>query len=103
MSVGIESINIYAGQAMLDTRTLFEARKLDLLRFDNLMMIKKSVCLPCEDPVTYGVNAAKPIIDALSETDRNRIELIITSTESGLDFGKSLSTYIHHYLGLQRR
>jgi len=103
MAVGIEAINAYCGQTMLDTRTLFKARGLDMERFDNLMMEKKSVCLPCEDPVTYGVNAAKPIIDTLSIADRNRIELLITATESGLDFGKSLSTYIHDYLGLSHR
>jgi polyketide biosynthesis 3-hydroxy-3-methylglutaryl-CoA synthase-like enzyme PksG len=103
VAVGIEAMNIYAGQAQLDVRTLFEARGLSLDRFDNLMMSKKSVCLPCEDPVTYGVNAAKPIIDQLSESDHNRIELLITATESGLDFGKSLSTYIHAYLNLNRR
>jgi polyketide biosynthesis 3-hydroxy-3-methylglutaryl-CoA synthase-like enzyme PksG len=103
MSIGIEAMNAYAGQASLDVRTLFEARALDLERFDNLMMQKKSVCLPCEDPVTYAVNAAKPIIDGLDESEKNRIELVITSTESGLDFGKSLSTYIHDYLGLSRR
>lgn len=103
MSVGIEAMNAYVGQAVLNSRTLFENRGLDLDRFDNLMMLEKSVCLPCEDPVTYGVNAAKPLIDSLSSQDSNRIELLITSTESGLDFGKSLSTYIHHYLGLNRR
>lgn len=103
MSVGIEAMNAYLGQTVLNTRTLFEARGLDLDRFDNLMMEEKSVCLPCEDPVTYGVNAAKPIIDALLEAERNRIELLIVGTESGLDFGKSLSTYIHHYLNLNRR
>ncbi len=103
MSVGIESINVYVGQASLSIRTLFERRFLDLSRFDNLMMEKKSVSLPCEDPVTNAVNAAKPIIDPLSDHDRNKIELLITSTESGLDFGKSLSTYIHDYLGLNRK
>lgn len=102
MSVGIESINAYGGQTYIDVRTLFEARNLDLERFNNLMMLQKSMNLPCEDPVTNAVNAAKPIIDKLSEQDRNRIELLITSTESGLDFGKSLSTYIHDYLKLNR-
>lgn len=29
--------------------------------------------------------------------------MVITATESGLDFGKSLSTYIHAHLGLSRR
>lgn len=103
MPVGIEAINAYAGQTVLNARTLFEGRGLDMERFDNLMMEEKSVCLPCEDPVTYGVNAAKPLIDALPEAERNRIELLITGSESGLDFGKSLSTYMHHYLGLNRR
>lgn len=103
MSVGIESINAYGGQAYIDVRTLFEARRLDLERFNNLMMLQKSMNLPCEDPVTNAVNAAKPIIDQLSSAERNNIELLITSSESGLDFGKSLSTYIHDYLGLSRR
>ena len=71
-------------------------------RFDNLMMLQKSVALPCEDAVTNGVNAAKPIIDALTAKELNKIELVITATESGIDFGKSISTYIHHYLNLNR-
>jgi polyketide biosynthesis 3-hydroxy-3-methylglutaryl-CoA synthase-like enzyme PksG len=102
MTVGIEAINFYGGTAFLDVRTLFEARGLDLRRFDNLMIHRKSVALPCEDPVSFGVNAAKPLLDQLSEQDRNRIELLVTATESGLDFGKSLSTYLHDYLGLSR-
>lgn len=102
MAVGIEAINAYVGQTSLDIRTLFESRNLDMARFDNLMMEKKALGLPCEDPVTNAVNAAKPIIDQLSEEEKNRIELVITGTESGLDFGKSLSTYIHDYLGLSR-
>lgn len=100
---GIEAMNVYGGTAYIDIRDLFQVRGLDLARFDNLMMEKKSVGLPCEDPITNGVNAAKPIIDALSETERNQIELLITSTESAVDFGKSLSTYIHDYLGLSRQ
>jgi polyketide biosynthesis 3-hydroxy-3-methylglutaryl-CoA synthase-like enzyme PksG len=102
MEVGIEAINVYGGAAVLDVRTLFAARGLNLQRFDNLMMEKKSVGLPCEDPVTNGVNAAKPIIDGLNEEEKNRIELVIASTESALDFGKALSTYIQDYLGLSR-
>lgn len=101
-SVGIEAINVYGGPAYLEVRTLFESRGLDLERFDNLMMEKKSVGLPCEDPVTNAVNAAKPIIDCLSDEEKNQIELVIAATESGLDFGKAMSTYIQHYLGLGR-
>ncbi|MBV9224288.1 MAG: hydroxymethylglutaryl-CoA synthase family protein [Acidobacteriaceae bacterium] len=103
MQVGIEDINAYGGRAFLDIHTLFRERGLDLERFGNLMMERKAVNLPCEDSVTNGVNAAKPIIERLSEADRARIEMVITSSESGVDFGKSLSTYIHHYLNLDRR
>ena len=102
MTVGIEAIDFYGGSAFLDIRTLFEGRGLDLRRFDNLMLRRKSVALPCEDPVSFGVNAAKPLVDRLSAAEKDRIELLVTATESGLDFGKSLSTYLHHYLGLSR-
>ncbi|MRN51856.1 hydroxymethylglutaryl-CoA synthase family protein [Paenibacillus monticola] len=102
MNVGIESINLYAGPAYIPVSTIFEARGLDMERFNNLMMDNKSMGLPCEDTVTNAVNAAKPIIDQLSPEEKDRIELVITASESGLDFGKSLSTYIHDYLGLNR-
>jgi len=102
MPAGIEAIGLYGGRTFLDVRRLFEARQLDMRRFDNLMIRRKSVPLPCEDPITYGVNAAKPIIDRLSAGEKDRIEMLITATESGIDFGKSMSTYIHHHLGLSK-
>ncbi len=100
--VGIEAMNIYGGAAKLDVRLLAEARRLDMTRFDNLLMKEKTVAMPYEDPISFAVNAAKPIIDGLNDKDRQCIELIITCTESGVDFGKSMSTYIHDYLGLSR-
>lgn len=100
ISVGIEAMNVFGGTAYLDVHGLARHRNLDMKRFDNLLMKEKTVILPYEDPITCGVNAAKPIIDSLSEEEKNRIELLITCTESGVDFGKSISTYIHNYLGL---
>ncbi|EPV3677804.1 MULTISPECIES: hydroxymethylglutaryl-CoA synthase family protein [Enterobacter cloacae complex] len=96
---GIEDINAYCGSAFIRVRELFEARKLDLSRFDNLMMENKSVSLPCEDVVTCAVNAALPLIHSLGDA-KDKIDMVITATESGLDFGKSVSTYIHKYLEL---
>jgi len=93
-------MSMSAGIASLDVRQLCLHRGLDMPRFDNLLMREKTVALPFEDPVTFAVNAAKPLVDALSQEDRRRIEMVVTCTESGIDFGKSLSTYIHHYLGL---
>ncbi|AKF95940.1 hydroxymethylglutaryl-CoA synthase family protein [Brevibacillus laterosporus] len=102
VSVGIEAMNVFGGTAYLDIMQLAEYRKLDIGRFENLLMKEKSVALPYEDPITLGVNAAKPIVNSLSEEEKNRIELVVTCTESGIDFSKSISTYIHHYLGLNR-
>lgn len=70
MTVGIEALNAYIGQTSLDIRMLFQKRNLDLSRFDNLMMEKKTVGLSCEDPVSNAVNAAKPVIDSLSEEEK---------------------------------
>jgi polyketide biosynthesis 3-hydroxy-3-methylglutaryl-CoA synthase-like enzyme PksG len=103
MSVaGIEALNVFGGTAYLDVAELARHRRLDHARFENLLMKQKTVPLPYEDPVTFAVNAAKPIIDSLSPAEKDRIELLITCTESGIDFGKSMSTYVHHYLGLKR-
>ncbi|MDE1462565.1 hydroxymethylglutaryl-CoA synthase family protein [Spartinivicinus poritis] len=102
MNVGIEAINAFCGSAFLDVRQLAEHRQLDTQRFDNLLMKEKTVALPYEDPVSFGINAAKPIIDQLSPEEKARIEMVITCTESAFDFGKSMSTYFHQYLGLNR-
>ncbi len=99
---GIEAINVFAGTACLDVRALAEHRGLDIARFENLLMREKTVALPYEDPVSFAVNAAKPLIDALTPEELDRIETVITCTESSFDFGKSLSTYVHQLLGLNR-
>ncbi|KAA1246064.1 hydroxymethylglutaryl-CoA synthase family protein [Aquimarina sp. RZ0] len=102
MNVGIEAMNIYCGSAALDVVDLAKARGLNMDRFENLLMKYKSVPMPYEDPISNGVNAAKPILDTLSDEEKDNIDLVITCTESGIDFGKSMSTYIHHYLKLNR-
>ncbi|HEY8357023.1 MAG TPA: hydroxymethylglutaryl-CoA synthase [Ramlibacter sp.] len=100
--VGIEALNFYGGSACVDIMEMARWRGRDLARFENLLMLQKSVALPYEDPVSFAINAAKPLVDALPAEERDRIELLITCTESGIDFGKSISTYVHHHLGLNR-
>jgi polyketide biosynthesis 3-hydroxy-3-methylglutaryl-CoA synthase-like enzyme PksG len=102
MEVGIEALNAFAGTAYLDVKKLAQYRQLDMERFDNLLMKQKTVALPYEDPISFAVNAAKPIVDALTPAEKDRIEMVITGTESAFDFGKSMSTYIHQLLGLNR-
>lgn len=103
MSVaGIEAINVFAGTAYVDVEKLARHRRLDMTRFANLLMKQKTVPLPYEDPITFGANAARPLIDAMSPDEKDRIEMVISCTESSFDFGKSMSTYFHKLLGLNR-
>lgn len=102
MVYGIEALNVYAGIAQIPVSALFAGRGLDTDRLANLAMAQRSVGLPFEDPVTNAVNAARPVLDALSTADRDSIELLVTSTESGVDLSKSVASYVHEYLGLPR-
>src|SRR5438067_2346685 len=102
MKIGIEALNIYTGRASLEVERLVHARDLNAKRFENLLMKRKTVSLNFEDPVSFAVNAAKPLVDAIPDAEKRRIELLIVATESGIDFGKAMSTYVHHYLGLNR-
>lgn len=101
--VGIEALNVYAGLAFIGVPDLLAGRGMDLGRADNLGMTERSVGLPFEDPVTNAVNAARPLVDLLSEADRARIECLVVTTESGLDLSKSVASYVHRYLGLSPR
>src|SRR5262245_25112337 len=100
--VGIEAMNVFAGSAFVNVEKLARHRNLDMTRFTNLLMKEKTIALPYEDPITFGVNAAKPLVDAMSPADKDRIEMVITCTESAFDFSKSMSTYCHKLLGLNR-
>jgi polyketide biosynthesis 3-hydroxy-3-methylglutaryl-CoA synthase-like enzyme PksG len=99
---GIEALNVYCGLTYIPVEVLFEGRGLDMSRMANLMMDRRSIGLPFEDPVTNAVNAAWPIVDKLSDAERSRIDLVVTSTESGVDYSKSVASYVHEQLGLSR-
>jgi polyketide biosynthesis 3-hydroxy-3-methylglutaryl-CoA synthase-like enzyme PksG len=99
---GIEDISVYVGRAFVGVTELLTARGLDASRQANLLMREKTVALHFEDAVSFAVNAAKPIINRLTPEAKARIELVIVATESGVDFGKPISTYVHQHLGLCR-
>ncbi|WGF87505.1 hydroxymethylglutaryl-CoA synthase family protein [Marinivivus vitaminiproducens] len=100
--VGIERMGLYCGAAFVDVAKLAAVRGLDPARFANLLMRRKSVAFRFEDPVSFAVNAARPMIDALSPAERSMIDLLVVATESGIDWGKSISNYAHRYLELPR-
>jgi 3-hydroxy-3-methylglutaryl CoA synthase len=100
MPVGIDDLNIDAGTLAVESVALaaargFSGRDLAATAFD-----RRSVVPPCEDAVTLAVNAAHPLVEAAG---RDAFELVIVATESGIDHGKPLSSYVHHCLGLAGR
>ncbi len=97
--VGIEKMAAYGGTMFLDLHKLAEAREHPVsdLR-DNLLVRRRTVNPLWEDPVTMAVNAGMRLIN---EVDQQNIRLVIVSTESGVDQGKAMATFVHRYLGLQ--
>jgi polyketide biosynthesis 3-hydroxy-3-methylglutaryl-CoA synthase-like enzyme PksG len=101
-AIGIEDLGVYAGRAAIDVAMLADARGLNPARFANLLMRSKSLCTPWEDAVSFAVNAARPVVQAMGAEARAAVELLIVATESGLDWGKSAATYVHAHLDLPR-
>lgn len=96
--VGIEAINLYGGSCFLSQSSLAVARGRDPERVVHDYSIdRRALIPPFEDTVTMGANAARPMLDAETIAD---IGLLVVGTEGGLDFGKPISTLIHHALGL---
>ena len=70
-------------------------------RYMDIVRIRRRSIAPlCEDPVTLAVNAARPLVEAAGP---DAFELLIVATESGFDYGKPLSSYVHRHLGLTSR
>ena len=96
--VGIEKIGVYPGTLSLSMADLCAARGSDPANLrDSMMIDERSVNPLWEDPVTMAVNAARSI---LTDQDRERIELLIVASESGVDQEKPLSTWVQRYLDL---
>lgn len=96
---GIDDLNLYGSTLSVDNALVAEARGTS--RYMDIVRIRRRSIAPlCEDPVTLAVNAARPIVEAAG---RDAFELLIVATESGFDYGKPLSSYVHRHLGLTSR
>jgi 3-hydroxy-3-methylglutaryl CoA synthase len=97
--LGIEKIRVYPTALQLNLDSLAGVRGYDVAYMHKELMVeRRGVNPPWEDPVTMAVNAAKPM---LTPEDIDSIGLLIVSSESGLDQEKSLSSWVFHHLGLK--
>lgn len=100
MRVGIEKIDLYGGRAYLDIAELAMARggTLEELKRRQVAPYEvRAILPPYEDAVTLAVNAAERL---LTDDDRDRIELIVVATESAVDLGKPISTWVQRFCRL---
>jgi hydroxymethylglutaryl-CoA synthase len=100
-NVGIDAIGFYSPHYYLDLKTLAKARGIDVDKFYiGLGQRKMALPSPGEDIVTLAANAA---ISAIKDVDVNDIEMVLLATESGVDYSKAGSIYVHKLLGLPAR
>lgn len=93
---GIDALNYYVPKTYLDMETLAKARNVDVEKYRRgLGQEKMAVIAPYEDIITMAAEAAFPIIN-----DLDAIDLVLFATESGVDYSKAASIYLHKLLNL---
>jgi 3-hydroxy-3-methylglutaryl CoA synthase len=97
MDVGIDDIGFYGGPLTISYAEIARTRGLGERGQQAAQFTRRSVVPPFEDPVTLAVNAARPIVDAAGA---DSFGLLLVATETGLDYARPLSTYVHRFLGL---
>jgi len=96
---GIDDLNLYGTSLCVDNAEVAAARGLE--RYLDLVRIRRRSIAPLfEDPITLAVNAARPVVEAAG---REAFELLVVASESGVDLGKPISSYVHRYLDLPAR
>lgn len=99
-AVGIDDITLYGSTLAVDATELAAARGIPDADVRKLRLLRRSLPPSFEDPVTLAVNAARGLDGA---ADPERYGLLVVATESGVDYAKPLSSYVHKYLGLSHR
>ncbi len=101
IDAGIDDLNLYGATLAVDATEIAAARGTPERDIRRLKLLRRSLAPAFEDPVTLAVNAARPLVaDAAGP---GAFELLLVATESGVDYGKPLSSYVHKYLGLPQR
>lgn len=99
MDIGIDKINFFTSNLYVDMTELAIARNEDPNKYlIGIGQSKMAVIPPTQDIVTMGANAAESM---LTNEDKEKIDLVIVGTESGIDNSKSAAAYIADLLGLR--
>lgn len=98
MRIGIDKIGFYSPHYYVDMVKLAHARGVDPDKFTIGIGQDEMALAPItQDAVTLAANAALNILD---DEDREKIDLVLFATETGIDHSKSGAVYIHQLLGI---
>lgn len=98
--VGIEKIFAYPCTLTLDMVELAKARGVSPDHpLEDLWVESRSLNPVWEDPVTMAVNAALGLLEG---EDAEQIEMIVVGTESSVDFGKPISSWVQRFSGASK-
>lgn len=99
MNIGIDKIGFYTPPMFVDLVELATAREESPEKYTvGIGQEKMAVAPQSQDIISMAANAALAILD---EDDREKIDLIIVGTESGIDASKSAAVIVHDLLKIQ--
>ena len=99
MTIGIDKIGFATSNYVLKLNDLAAARGTDPEKLSKGLLLKELSIAPLtEDIVTLGAAAAEPI---LTTEDKEKIDMVIVATESGIDQSKAAAVFVHGLLGIQ--
>lgn len=97
--VGIDKIGLYLPPYYIDMVDLAHERGEDAEKYTiGLGQEKMAIPPESQDAVSMAANAALQILD---DEDREKIDLVVLATETGIDKSKAGAVYIHHLTGIQ--
>lgn len=99
MNIGIDKIGFYTPDQYVDMEKLAEIRGVEPAKYTiGIGQERMAVASLHEDAVSMAANAALSILD---DEDREKIDLVLFGTESGVDHSKSGAVWVHHLTGIQ--
>lgn len=99
MKIGIEKISFNIPNLYIDMNNLALARNEEPAKY-TIGIGQEEMAVPplSQDPVTLAANAA---LQMITDEDRERIDLIMFATETGVDQSKAASVYVHRLIDLK--
>ncbi len=101
MKIGIDKIGFYVPSYYIELKELAIARNVDPDKYlIGLGQSKMAIIEKSQDCVTLAANAANQI---LKKEDIDKIDLVLFTTESGIDESKAAGLYVSSLLGLSKK